>query len=378
MINFKYNNFLTGDQPVDTIEIFGDIGENFFGDGMTIDKFSDMLKNAKSPVLDIQINSPGGDVNTALTIRDLIKLHKAKVKKATILGMAASSGTIIATGADTIEMSNSAVWLIHRVSGYAVGTVEDIRKQADEQAKFDEILVNIYKEKTKKSKEKIKELMIEDTWLTAKEALKWGFVDKIINTTEMLNTKQIITDFENYNRKMNTNLNFNKKMTTETENKVPETQSGGDLQATMKNQISILTAQNEEFKVLNESLKTQLEFARNAVQDQQTLGADYLNLKEQFDAQAREIRAFKAQIADLQEEMTAKETAIKSKENTIKSYEDQVTAALKDNATLRARLSQPNASHGQKLGSDYGVAPEKKESEMLKNIKAKVKELGIK
>ena len=168
-----YNSTYKND--VGIIDLYGDIGDY----GLTADVLISEIRRSGTDNLILNISSLGGNVNDALQIYDFIKSFRGNVV-AKITGLTASSATIISMAADTVEMSENSLFLIHNVwTPMAVGNAEDLEKSAEELRKIDDILINIYKKKTKKNKTEIASLMAEEKWLNAKEAQALGFIDKI-------------------------------------------------------------------------------------------------------------------------------------------------------------------------------------------------------
>lgn len=174
-------------EPTHKIEIFGEIGESFWGDGITLQSFANDLKNAESKPLNILINSLGGDVNTAFAIHDIIKAYQNK-KTAQIIGFAASSAINIAVACDTVEMSKNAMALIHNCSTMVSGNSEDIEKALLMCNKTDDVIVNLYKNKSGKPKSIFYAAMEKAQWLTADEMKDLGLVDKIIEPEKINNS----------------------------------------------------------------------------------------------------------------------------------------------------------------------------------------------
>lgn len=129
------------------------------------------------PVI-LNIASLGGVVDHALVIHDLIAMHKAPTT-ARIMGATASAATVVAMGADRVEMSENALFLVHNARMVAAGTADDLRKDADTLDTFDERIVNVYVNATGASRRRIRELMKEDKWISPAEAKEWGFVDTV-------------------------------------------------------------------------------------------------------------------------------------------------------------------------------------------------------
>jgi ATP-dependent protease ClpP protease subunit len=159
------------------IDIFGDIGESWFGeDSVTFQNVKAQLQEINTSKIKMNVSSLGGDVNDALVIYNLLKTHPAKVE-ANIMGFTASSGTIIAMGADEVIMDESAMFLVHNAWTGVIGNQHDLREVADNLEQIDNKLIQIYKDKTSKRKDTIGNLMKEERWLDADEAKSFGFID---------------------------------------------------------------------------------------------------------------------------------------------------------------------------------------------------------
>lgn len=170
--NFSIKN-LSGDTA--EIKIFGEIGEGWFGDGVTLDSVKTQLEGIKAKKINVLISSLGGDVNHALAIHDILKMSNAEITTE-IVGATASSGTIIAMAGKERKMSNNALFLSHNAWMLAVGNADQLRKQADDLEAFNDRIINIYQKVTGKSREQVKALMDEEKWIDAENAKDFGFV----------------------------------------------------------------------------------------------------------------------------------------------------------------------------------------------------------
>lgn len=142
-------------------------------------------KDAK--VLNIRINSPGGDVFEGRAIMEAIKRFDGKTV-AHIDSLAASAATSIALSADEVVMSDGALFMIHNASGMVWGDKNDMRSTADLLEKVEGSIVNDYTSKTGKDTATIVAMMDAETWMTAQEALDNKFVDSIVKTGKAKNT----------------------------------------------------------------------------------------------------------------------------------------------------------------------------------------------
>lgn len=116
-----------------------------------------------------------------LSIYDYLKLLNKSVT-ARIIGSTASAGTVIALAADQILIAPNARFLIHQASTFGEGNADDLQKQADQLQSFDNTIVKIYMEKTGKDEEFIRNLMKQNRWMSASEAVENGFCTGILET----------------------------------------------------------------------------------------------------------------------------------------------------------------------------------------------------
>ena len=138
---------------------------------------------AQDPDKDIQfyINSPGGVITSGLAIYDTMQYIKCDV--ATIcIGMAASMGAfLLSAGAKGKRMAlPNAEIMIHQPSGGAQGQATDIQIQARRIQSMKQKLNEILAANTGKPIEVIAADTERDNFMTAREALEYGIIDKVI------------------------------------------------------------------------------------------------------------------------------------------------------------------------------------------------------
>lgn len=129
----------------------------------------------------IYINSPGGQVTSALAIYDTMQYIKSDVSTICI-GMAASAAALLlASGAKGKRMilPNGEV-LIHQVMGGAEGQATDIDIHAKHILNTKKKLTEIMAAHTGQKFEKVEKDAERDYFMTAEEAKKYGIVDKIV------------------------------------------------------------------------------------------------------------------------------------------------------------------------------------------------------
>ncbi len=166
------------------ILIYGEIGLDWFGDGISAEALVKDLAELDVATLDVRINSVGGQVFEGLAIYNALDRHPAKVTTH-IDGMAASIASIVALAGDTVRIAENAFMMIHNAHGFQVGNAADMRKMADILEKLDGSLVETYVAKTGKSSKVIGGMMDAETWFNAAEALEEGFVDEVVEAMDV-------------------------------------------------------------------------------------------------------------------------------------------------------------------------------------------------
>ena len=141
-----------------------------------------LFLEAQDPTKDIcfYINSPGGSVTAGMAIYDTMNYIKCDVSTICI-GMAASMGAFLlsaGTKGKRLALPNSEI-MIHQPLGGAKGQASDIKIQADLILRTRDMLNGILAENTGKSVEEIARDTDRDNYMTAKEALEYGLIDKI-------------------------------------------------------------------------------------------------------------------------------------------------------------------------------------------------------
>ena len=238
------------------VYIFDEIGTY----GITAQEFITDIKDLKDTPINLRINSLGGDVFDGMAMYNVIKRREAKTT-VYIEGIAASIATIISLGADEVVMAENSLFMIHNAWGGTMGEAKDMRKTADTLEKITGELTDIYRKKTGLSYDALAEMMDEETWLNANEALEMGFIDTISDSIKVA-AKYDVSKFKNITQeeiqnKLSININ-NKKMTNELKewfnNKVEEivTAVKGDVKVSAdvaeQTAITVNLGDNDEIK----------------------------------------------------------------------------------------------------------------------------------
>ncbi|CAL4867597.1 MULTISPECIES: ATP-dependent Clp protease proteolytic subunit [Asticcacaulis] len=130
--------------------------------------------------ISMYINSPGGQVTSALAIYDTMQYIKSPVSTV-CMGMAASAGSLILQAGEAgqrISLPNSKI-MVHQPSGGARGMASDIEIQAEDMRKTKKLLNEIYVKHTGQTYETIEKTLDRDRYLTAAEAKEFGLIDHV-------------------------------------------------------------------------------------------------------------------------------------------------------------------------------------------------------
>jgi ATP-dependent Clp protease protease subunit len=168
------------DSKVGELLLYGLIeNSTWWGDEVTPKQFKkDMDALGEIDTLNVYINSEGGDPFAAEAIYSMLKRHKAE-KVIHVDGLAASAATIPLMAGDRRIMLSNGIVMVHKAWTVAMGNSNDFRKLANDLEKIEEGVIAIYQQATKLEKEKIMQIMEEETWMTATEALEFGFITEI-------------------------------------------------------------------------------------------------------------------------------------------------------------------------------------------------------
>jgi len=189
--------------------------------GLTHQDFSNQLNELEGKDIQLNIASFGGVVSDAFAIYNSLKSHSGRIT-ANIYGDSASAATFIAMAADEIRIADNALFLIHNVQGMAVGDTEEMKKTIELMEKMNGNIVNVYKKKTGLNKSTIKKHMNAEEWWTANEAKSNGFVDKVVEPSDIIREDALVNCVdERLKEKLVNKLNNNKSTKMAEEKKEP-------------------------------------------------------------------------------------------------------------------------------------------------------------
>ena len=138
------------------------------------------MEDSKKDV-SIYINSPGGSVTDGMAIYDTMNFLKCDIVTYCV-GQAASMSTLLlsaGTKGKRFALPNSRV-MMHQPTGGATGQTSDISIAAKEIVRWRERMNQLIAKHTNKTKEEVEADSDRDFYLTAKDAVAYGIVDKVI------------------------------------------------------------------------------------------------------------------------------------------------------------------------------------------------------
>lgn len=153
-----------------------------------------ILNKKKDQPVDVAICSLGGYVSTGLEIYEMFKAHGQVTCH--FIGMSASAATFMAMGAQKVKMSKNALILIHNSMSYVSTWGELNKEQIDELVKklqfqrsqlntVDDVLAEIYAERSGRSIEDVRAKMKVAAWINATDAKSFGLVDEIFEAEQV-------------------------------------------------------------------------------------------------------------------------------------------------------------------------------------------------
>lgn len=192
----KINNFISASEKANNngigeLYIYGDIADTkWWNEDITPIEIKNALDDmGEISQLDIHINSYGGSVFAGNAIVNLIGNYKKKRKCAVntyIEGIAASMASGISTVGDKVYMANNSLYIVHKPLSEVKGNANDLEKAIEMLNKAEETLVVNYMKKFNGTEEELRQMLSDETWLTAEEAQGYGFVDEITDSVEIV------------------------------------------------------------------------------------------------------------------------------------------------------------------------------------------------
>jgi ATP-dependent Clp protease protease subunit len=138
------------------------------------------IEGLEVDVLNVYINSYGGEVAEGLAIYNTLRRHKAKVTTYCD-GFACSAASVVFMAGDERIMSNASLLMIHNAWMFTAGNSNELRKQADDLETINSATMQAYLAHVNISEDELKQMMDAESWLSAMDALNMGFATAIVD-----------------------------------------------------------------------------------------------------------------------------------------------------------------------------------------------------
>ena len=173
-MNKKFYALEKSDNGEATIHLYDEVGA--FGSGSK--EFLADLGKLDGQHIHLRINSPGGSVVEGTAIYNALRRHKGGLT-VHIDALAASMASVIAMAGAPVYIADNALLMIHNPWTVSMGDSDQLRREAALLDKLKDSLRNAYVRKTGMEADRIAQMMDEETWLDAVEAVALGFADAI-------------------------------------------------------------------------------------------------------------------------------------------------------------------------------------------------------
>jgi ATP-dependent Clp endopeptidase proteolytic subunit ClpP len=279
------------------VSIYDEIG---FGGTSAKDFVADVRK-LKGQHIHLRINSVGGSVIEGAAIYNALRRHKGGLT-VHVDGLAASMASVIAMAGEEVLMADNAMMMVHNPWSMAMGDADDLRKEADVLDKLKATLVNAYVRKTGRERAEIENLMDEETWMDAVQAVDFGFADDIeegIEAAASVTPEAARARFDNFQNSM-----ARKKATPKAEEiaaaeviaeavEAPVTDGAVDISE--ENMSTELQSQVDELQAkLTEAEAAQAQATEDTAKEVESLKAEVERLAAEVAAREEEIVALRA------------------------------------------------------------------------------------
>lgn len=201
---------------------------SFLDDTISAKAVKDSLDDVKEDIV-IRLNSGGGDVFEGIEIYNYLKSLPNHIT-IEVTALAASAASLVAMSGDKIIIRTGANMMVHEASTMAFGNKSDIQKTLNALTAIDTSIVDIYHDRTGLDRDEIVNLITNETWLTADEAINKGFADEKSSRKSVEKQKEGVRNVGNskYVAKLKEQLQIINSMIDEAEEGTPDEPSSDD------------------------------------------------------------------------------------------------------------------------------------------------------
>ena len=294
------------------------------------------LETANGLDVTFNIASEGGSYFEGLTMAAMISSYKGKTT-AKGIGIVASAATVVFLAADEKVLTSNSFFMIHSAWSGAEGNAKQISKTVELLNRVDEQMVNIYTAQMEskgklinnsidETKAYIRNMMSEETWLTAEEAVDYGFADYIMDEAQ-------IPDYKNYEAV------FNKVRAESKFKNIPKIKNSmNDKKSLLQNIASVFgfkaeIVEEKDMTVIEEPKAEELviekEFEDYSPEEKIEFYKKKISeLEAEKEAMSTEMAGMKEKIKSMEYDMEEKETVIESKEKEIEETKAKAFAKI--------------------------------------------------
>ena len=309
-----------------------------------IDSYSDanannlraQLETANGGDVTLNIASEGGSYFEGLTMASMISTYKGKTT-AKGIGIVASAATVVFLAADEKILTKNSFFMIHSAWAGAEGNAKEISKTVELLSKVDEQMINIYTAQMESkgklinnsiedTKAYVKEMMQAETWLSAEEAVDYGFADYIMDEAQ-------IQDYNTYAAVIN-------KVRAESKFKnIPKIKNSmNDKKSLLQSIASVFgfkaeIVEEKDMTVIEEPKALEIEIEREFEDYTPEEKIDYYkkmiaDLEAEKEAMSTEMAAMKEKIKSQEDMMKDKEAVLSQKEKMMEEAQAQAFAKI--------------------------------------------------
>ena len=170
----RYYSMYQSDRQA-TVNIFGDITSwPWLESDVSNYNLSKVIEGLDVDEIIVNINSYGGEVAEGIAIYNMLKNHTAKVTTHCV-GMACSMASVIFMACDERIMDDASLLMIHNAWTRVSGNANELRRQADDLETVNSLSVKAYMNRINISQEELQQLMDDESFIKAEDALTMGF-----------------------------------------------------------------------------------------------------------------------------------------------------------------------------------------------------------
>jgi ATP-dependent protease ClpP protease subunit len=311
------------------------------------------LENANGLDVTFNIASEGGSYFEGLTMAAMISSYKGKTT-AKGIGIVASAATVVFLAADEKVLTSNSFFMIHSAWSGAEGNAKQISKTVELLNRVDEQMVNIYTAQMESkgklinnsiddTKAYVRNMMSEETWLTAEEAVDYGFADYIMDEAQ-------IPDYKSYEAV------FNKVRAESKFKNIPKIKNSmNDKKSLLQNIASVFgfkaeIVEEKDMTVIEEPKAEEMEIEIEKSFDDYTPEEKIEYFRKKIAELEAEKEAMSTEMATMKEKVKSLEHGMKEKEVVIEEKTKEVEEAQ---AKAFAKISYKSESAGTSVKNKF-------------------------